>query len=198
MAYPYSTFPTQFYGGPPFTFTPNTAVGAPKNIFTGGVVFAAGTQLQNTRLFDTVLGMLPSQYWGVRSGKSDNNPVIGNDGALNNSKALSTGKFGIMVQNKYVIMGFCTQLASVTNTVLQTTGSNLRKSQNVNIGYFNSQRISSTGGWYYMNGLPVNQVLARDSVNTETYPGTYALPGRLTFLTGSPTVTTTSYKPRGD
>lgn len=197
MPYPYSTFPKQPFSGAPYTVTPNA--GGPSNVLTGGVVFAAGSLLQNNRLFDSSLGLVPMKYLGIRTGLSDNNPKVGNDGSLVCQKAFSAGNFGTMVQNKYVMLTFCSQLAGQTNTLLNSTGSSFRKSQNVNIGYVNSQRISSNGGWYYDNGLPVALTYARDQIKTETFPGTYAAPGRLSFLSnGSKTITTQTYASRND
>jgi len=197
MSYPYSTFPQQYQSVGPFYIAPN--VTGPFNQLTGGVVFAAGSLLQNTRLFDNTFGLVPMKYLGVRSGLSDNNPKQGNDGSLSCQKAFSAGTFGIMTQNKYVLLTFCNQLAGVTNTLLNSTGSSYRKSKNSNIGWVNSQRISSNGGWYYDNGLPINLQYARDQIKTETYPGTYSQPGRLSFLSnGSKIVTVQSYAGRND
>ncbi len=196
MPYPYSTFPRQTFSNAPYSISPNAA--GSFNQLTGGVIFAGGSLLQNTRLFDSTLGLVPMKYLGVRSGLSDNNPKIGADGSLVCQKALSTGKFGVMTQNKYVLLTFCSQLAGVANTVLNSTGSSYRKSQNTGIGWVNSQRIASGGGWYYENGLPVALTYARDQIKTETYPGTYAAPGRLTFLNGSKSITTQTYASRND
>lgn len=199
--YPMGTFPVQYNetSTPPI-IQPNP--GGPNNRYTGGSVFAGGT-LQTTpqrALFDTTLGVLNWPYQGIRSGYSETPPhVLTQPGSgFGITKAKSNGTFAVMTKDQYIMLTFTSQIAGVANTLLQSPGNWNKKSQAVNIGYVNTVLINKGGGFYMFNGLPINPAFSRDNVGLETYPGTYAIPGRLSYLVGTQVPTTQSYHSKSD
>lgn len=198
--YPMGTFPKQFFGGgiARSEYAPNST--GSYNNFTGGTVFAGGT-LQNNKLFDSNFGTLNWPYQGIHNAYNENKPYNGlleTGPGFGITKAFSSGAFATMTKGQYVMLTFNTQLAGVATTVLQSPGSSFRKSQNLNIGWVDTVQINRGGGWYYNNGLPVAPVNSRDNIKTETYPGTYAIPGRLTFLATGKNATVESYAVKSD
>ncbi len=180
--------------------TPSTFIAKGKSgnpiVNNGGSLFFAGTTLQSNRLFDANYGLVPASYWGIRTGLSDCGPKISSmTGTL---KALSTGQFVTMTQGQYILMTFTSRVAGLANTVLRFSGSSYRKSNNLALAYANTRQIVKTGGWYYVNGKPVNATLSRDNVNNETSVGSYGAPGRLTFMSTGKPPTSQSYQARTD
>lgn len=199
--YPAGTFPVQYNEtATPPVITPNP--GGPSNIYTGGTVFAGGTlqTVPQRPLFDSVLGVLNWPYQGIRSGYSETPPhVLTQMGSgFGVTKAVSAGPFAVMTKDKYVMLTFTSQLAGLANTTLQSPANWNKKSQAVNIGYVNTVLISKGGGFYMSNGLPINPVYSRDKVGLENFPGTYNVPGRLSYQVGSKVVTTQSYHSKSD
>lgn len=199
--YPLGTFPTQFFGGGinRSKFTPNA--NAPAGGFgAGGSVLAGGT-LQNNKQFDNTFGTLNWPYLGQRNLYNDNKPYgsYSNPGAgWGITKAVSGGTFATMVKGQYVMMTFNSQLAGISTSVLNSPGSSYRKSQNTNIGWVDTVKINSTGGWYYNNGLPVHPINSRDNIGVETYPGSYNIPGRLVMLSTGKIASPQSYASKSD
>lgn len=199
--YPQGTFPVQFLGGgiKRSMFVPNA--GGPGGGFkAGGVVFAGGT-LQNNAIFDSTFGTLNYPYMGTRNAYNDNKPYNGlslDQNSLCITKAVSAGSFATMTAGQYVMLTFNSQLAGIATTVLRSPGSSYRKSQNLNIGWVDTVQINRNGGFYMYNGLPINAVNSRDNIKTETYPGTYNIPGRLTFLSTGKLAGTQSYAVKSD
>lgn len=198
--YPMGTFPKQFIGGGiARSIVQPTAAGGPYNQFTGGVVFAGGT-LQSNKLFDNTFGSLNWPFQGIRNAYNDNKSVVMTEpgSGFGIMKAVAGGVFSSMVANQYVMLTFNSQLAGIATTVLRSPGSSYRKSQNSNIGWVDTVQINKWGGWYYNNGLPVNPLNSRDNIKTETYVGTYAIPGRLVFLSTGKLSTVQSYAAKSD
>jgi hypothetical protein len=106
-----------------------------------------------------------------------------------------TNAFNKLFANQYVIPGFSTKLAGVTNSVLRSPATNASKGgTNYYVAYFRTQRIVLTGGWNYVTGKPINMVEAIDTFTAETFP-TRAIPGRILFLkNGSKSVTAGNYQ----
>lgn len=162
----------------------------------GGSIFFAGSLLQNNRIFDSTYGLVPVSYFGIRTGISDCGPKIGS--MTGTMKAFANGNFVTMTQGQYILMTFTSQVGGVANTTLRFAASSYRKSQNLATAYTTTRQLVKTGGWYYVNGRPVNATLTRDNISNETSTGTMALPGRITYLSTGKTATTSSYSARTD
>ena len=181
------------YGTPFYVLAKGTSV----NNNGGAVLGVSKASLQNTRLFDTDLGW---PYLGQRDLYNDNKPNGNSASPFNNvMKATSGGKFAIMTQGKYIMLGFTSIIAGVANTTLNSPGlAYFGHSQNIVFSqYVNSLRKSQTGGWQYMTGLPINAQNSRDKVSSEVQ-NTYASPGRITYLQGALTALTKSYQAKTD
>lgn len=191
----YPFYPTQFYGGPPFYITP--ATGSPTHILTGGVIFAGGV-LQNNNLFDSNLGILNYPYLGIRNAYSDNRPVQVTNELGGITTAVSDGLFGTIIQDQYVILTFTTKIAGLYNSTLVSPSRYGTKSINIDIGWVDTYQINRGGGWWYLNGLPMMPTNSRDYIGKEQYPGSYAIPNRLTSLPGGKSPTTQSISTKND
>ncbi len=181
------------YGIPFFVLAKGTSINN-----AGGVVFGVSkASLQNTRLFDTDFGY---PQLGQHNLYNDNKPISNSASPFANvAKATSGGKFLIMTQNKYIILGFTSVIAGVANTLLNSPGLAYRGvSQNINFtGYANSVKKAQTGGWQYMTGQAIDIEPSRDQISHEVQT-TYASPGRISYLQGALTPLTKSYQAKTD
>jgi hypothetical protein len=173
----------------------------------GGTVFYGGTVPANAPITQS-LGVA---YLGHRSGISETKPIYSSDRETGTAKALSAGQFANMVPGQYIIFGNTQKLANVANTLLSITGSygRGRNGQNNSLSYVRTTHYvlggdggggSAAGGWDYVTGRPKTQPLVTtvDSIGVETYPGTYSIPGRITFFPTGKLATTVSYSAKND
>ncbi len=174
--------PNQGFFGKPFY------VNAKSNVTTlhdngGTLLGVALSTLQNRRVIASDLGQ---SYLGKHN-------YVGNLAPQEAStRSISAGTFGVTVANKYIIMGFTSQIAGLANNTLRSTGSANRMSENQNIGYVNTWLKAKTGGWYYVNGQPINAQNSRDHV------GTQPAANRYTMLNTGKIATTSTYNAKTD
>jgi hypothetical protein len=181
------------YYGTPFFYNANPNKTGVNN--NGGVVLGvSAASRQNSRIFDTDFGY---PYLGITHAYTDNKPVIAS--ALNGvAKSITAGTFAVMAQDKYIMMGFTSQIAGISNSLYNSPGFSAGKgSQNIANLWRNTWKKRTTGGWYYQTGAPVNAQYSRDKISNEVLP-TYANPGRITYLQGALTAFTTSYHAKTD
>ncbi len=191
---PASAFPG-FYGKPYF-YKPLSSVGS--NLIGGAILGVGSGTLQNQRVIVPFTDM--NLYLGVGRLTSENKPQVLTGNTVNGvAKSINAGTFAVMVADKYIMMGFTSQIAGVANTQFNFPGfSANRKSNNTNNPYRNTWLKRTTGGWYYQTGQPVNAQYSRDNFGTDTNTGTYAKPGRLNYLSTGQSVTTKSYQAKTD
>lgn len=188
-----------FGGGPYFSAANGTGV---KN--NGGTVFYGGTLASNSPITRSIT----TNVIGYRSGISYPGPYIGISETPNGiKKALSTGVFATMTAGRYIMFGYTQYIAGVANTLLSIQGSSgTRKSQNRAASYIRTTHYVTEGGWYYVTGQSVGRVANAgnppttqdNNIGPETYPGTYAIPGRLTYLSTGKLASTVSYAAKTD
>jgi hypothetical protein len=170
-----------FYGMPYFIPTKSNSSAVINN---GGTLLGVPTSvLQNTRIINSNFGQA---YLGIHRYVGSLAPQKAS------TRSVSGGTFGVTVANRYVLMTFTSQLAGLSNTVLQQPAQFNRRVQNLNLGYVNTWLKASTGGWYYLNGQPVNAQLQRDFVGTDN--GT----NRFTFQQSGKLASSFSYATRTD
>lgn len=160
-------------GGLSWIYTP--IKGNPINMYTGGTVFAGG-KLQNNALFDNNFGVLNYPYQGIPNTYADNQPNTQFNGI---TKAISRGVFGALIQNKYVILTFNSELAGLSTNILISPGSFSSISENTAKPWVNTRQVNRGGGWYYVDGKVVNVEYSRDYIGASS-----KVDGRLTFLSG--------------
>lgn len=155
----------------------------------GAILGVSRASLQNTRIFGTDMGY---PYLGQHNAYNDCKPVIGST-IHGITKAVSAGSFSTMVRGKYILMGFTSQVAGITTgagVLLNSPGAHYNVvGQNLSNAFRNTWLKGITGGWLYQTGAPVNAQYSRDNFRTDKN-GTGALPGRLVFQIGNPTVIT--------
>jgi len=191
---PASAFPG-YYGSDQITYKANVNKGTVNN--GGAVLGVSAASRQNSRIFDTDFGY---PYLGIHNGYNDNKPQLIPSNTVNGvAKAINAGTFATMVAGKYIMVGFTSQIAGIANTLLNSPGMSYNvKSQDISNPYRNSWLKRTTGGWYYQTGQPVNAQSSRDLFKTDTNTGTYAHPGRLTYMQGAPTALVTQYQAKTD
>jgi len=177
----YPNLPSQGYWGTPFYVSPNIAKGIINN---GGTVLGVPlTTLQTTRIFE-------SDYGFINTGKHNyvGSPVR----PANTIKAISVGTFGVIIADQYILMTFTSQIAGRKNGIL-TSPAGGRSFGNINHPYVNTRLDAKTGGWYYMNGQPVNPQYQSDYIGTDNGKN------RFTFLqSGGKIPTSSSYNIKTD
>ena len=173
----------------------------------GGTVFYGGTVPANNPISQS-LGIT---YLGFRSGISEAKPILSGDKETGTTQALSTGQFANMVPGQYVIFGNTPKLANVASTLLNIQGSygRGRNGQNGALSYVRTSHYvlggngtagSAPGGWNSVTGRPIQDppAVSKDTVNADAYPGTYAIPSRITFFPTGKLATTVSTPAKTD
>jgi len=190
--------PGPLYNKYPWITTSSGNAPQSPNRFTGGSILGAGT-LQNNRLFDNTFGALNYPYLGLRSGRSDNAEQPVGDRNTGTTKAISTGTWDNSQYHNYIFIGLSGTIAGQSSTVMRSPGQDYQRiGQNTFWPYIKTRKIRNTGGWYYINGQPINAQFSVDYINFELNTNTYATPGRLTFQFGSNSANVSGYKPRTD
>lgn len=183
------------YGGGPHLV--NAKGAGIKNM--GGTVFYGGTPGGSNPAITNSLGLT---YIGYGPPKSEPGPYNGglSTGALN----IIAGTFAKMTAGQYIILGFTKQIAGNANTLLSFTANfsphfsrNMFHSP-IRTTHYVSAGPGLQGGWYYVTGVPVNRTYSNDVLNADKNPGSYAIPGDLTFMSTGQKATTQSYLAKTD
>ena len=175
------------YGGGPY-FVGARSGGVKNN---GGTVLYGGNITNNGPITQA-----PStSILGFRSGLTTG-PFVGVANGVSKSIA---GTFAKMAAGKYILMGFTSQIAGNTNTMLNSPANfGPHLSENRAQSTVRTTRYVTTGGWNYVTGQGINPTVFTDDIKSETYPGTYAIPGRITYLSSGKSPVTKSYAARTD
>ena len=192
----FQTQPYAYQNGYGYTYQAANSSNPVRN--NGGTIFMVSkASLQNSRVISGDMGY---PRLGDHDQYNDNKPNL-NGHSFNTAveKAFSAGNSPGMVKGQYVIMGYTSQLAGVTTSVLTYPGANGTNpySQNLANQYRNTWLKVTTGGWYYQSGRPVNPQYSRDHISNEVNTS-YALPGKLSYMVGSLSPKVDFYKAKTD
>lgn len=186
-------------------FTKAKANTGPKSY--GGTIFYAGTIGINTFNQEslsspaiTVSLGYGNGGLGIRSGFSETPPSYGSTaGGVNRGVS---GDFAKLTANHYIAFGYNSAsfafIAGNSNTTWMIGNQGQHPWRNAFAAYIRTwNRITLTpnggapNGWSYVTGYLVNQtVFSADHLNTETNPGSYAIPGDIFFLSTGKGLTT--------